>query len=85
MLKNVVRFTHSVDGKDGLFFIDYDTPIPSAKEMLCQFLTQLGNIEKDVLAREEARKAQEKINIESPQEPVPDHCVKEESNEETVS
>lgn len=54
MVQHVVKLTHKIVDKEGLFFCENDTPIPVAREMLCQFLKELGVIEDQVLAQQKA-------------------------------
>ncbi len=61
MIKVIASFEQEVEGKIGRFYVDYDTPISSAKEMAFAFLKHLGNIEdqaKAKMAQDEAIKNQ---------------------------
>lgn len=80
MLKTIVKFEHTIGDKTGQFFVDHDTPIEIAKEIVLKFLHQISSIEEQVQARLEAEKAKSQM----PQEGVPtqDHCIEEEKKDE---
>lgn len=69
MIKNTVKFEHTIEGKTGHFICDQDTPIPAAKDMLFQFLKYLGQIEDQIKSQQE--QAQSKVESMTTQ----DHCV----------
>lgn len=77
MLKNLVKFEHTVESKVGQFLCEYDTPINAAREMLCKFLAHLDTIEANVKAQAEAA-AQSNAATQEPE-------IKENTDEETVS
>lgn len=54
MLKHSVKLDYKVGDKEGCFICDNDTPITVAREMLCQFLKQLGYVEDQALAQQQA-------------------------------
>lgn len=56
MIKVIASFEQEVEGKIGRFYMDYDTPISSAKEMAFAFLKHLGNVEDQVKAQQEKAK-----------------------------
>lgn len=62
MLKNQVRLECIVNDKTGYFYLDSDTPIPVAKEMIFQFQKYLGQVEDQIKAQQDqaAKEAAEK-------------------------
>jgi len=70
MLKHAVKLTHIIGDKEGLFICDNDTEFHIAKEMLCQFLKQLGCIEDQVKAQQKAA-AEQAAQQEQEQAPTP--------------
>jgi hypothetical protein len=63
MIRNLVQFESTIDGRVGRWYIDNDCPLNIAKEMLFQFQKHLGQIEDSVkeqqAAIEEKKKADE--------------------------
>lgn len=59
MLKHTVKLEHRIGDKEGHFICDNDTPLPVAREMLCQFLKHLGYIEDQVMAQQQAQAEQQ--------------------------
>jgi|BogFormECP03_OM2_1039629.scaffolds.fasta_scaffold00001_16 hypothetical protein len=57
MLKNVVRFEHTIGPKIYHFICDPDSPLPEAKEALFQFLIDIGKIEEQIKATQTAAEA----------------------------
>lgn len=70
-MKAMQLFFYDVDGKKCLVFFDNDTPLPVAKEMLFQCLKQLGQIEDNAKAQEEAQKAAQATCVEATPETSP--------------
>ena len=71
MLKHTVKLEHKIGDKEGWFICDNDTPIPAAREMLCQFLKQLGYVEDQVMAQQQAAAAEQQAaqqQVPTPQE-----------------
>lgn len=66
MIKMIAQFESAIEGKVGRFILDHDTSIGIAKQMACEFLTYLGNVEAQAKAQAEANKAGEKPADESP-------------------
>jgi len=62
-------FSYTVDGKKGFIFFENGTPLPVAKEMLFQCQKQLGQIEDNVKAQQEAQ-ATAQAKDESKVEPI---------------
>lgn len=56
-MKGMQLFVYVVDGKKSYVFFENDTPLPVAKEMLFQCQKQLGQIEDNAKAQEEAQNA----------------------------
>lgn len=71
MLKHTVKLDHKIGDKEGWFICDNDTEIPAAKEMLCQFLKQLGYVEDQVKAQQQAAAEQQAAQQEPEQAPTP--------------
>lgn len=60
MLKNITRLEHTIGDKVYHFTCDSDSPLPHVKEALFQFLKDVGNIEDQTRAAQEAlKKSQE--------------------------
>ena len=57
MIKTLAQFESTVEGKVGRFLLDHDTAISTAKQMVCEFLTYLVNIEAQGKAAAEAAAA----------------------------
>jgi hypothetical protein len=51
MLKYLVKFEHTVNGKEGAFLLPPDTPTMDAKEMCFQFLKMIDEIETNAKAQ----------------------------------
>jgi len=73
-MKGMQLFFYTVDGKKAFIFFDNDTPLPVAKEMIFQCQKQLGQIEDNAKAQEEAQTAA----LSKADEPVQDHCINQE-------
>lgn len=73
MFKVVAQMKHVVDGKEGCFSLDNDTPFPAAKEMCCAFLKYLGQAEDAALAQKKAMDEQ-KAALEAI-EPAAEPCA----------
>lgn len=74
----MVRLEHTVEGKIGHFLCENDTPLPSVKEMLFEFVKYIGQIEDNVKAQQAA--AAEEAAKAAPQsdEPTQAPCVNQE-------
>jgi hypothetical protein len=70
MIKNVVKLEQIIEGKQGVFFCENDTPLHIAKEMLFQFMKYLGQVEDNA-------KAQQESEVKEPEIPTQDACVTE--------
>lgn len=79
MIKNKVQFEATIAEKLGHFICDNDCPIAVIKEMLCQFLKEVGQVEDQIKAQMDAQAAQKKTeeanapieaNVESKIEPI---------------
>lgn len=55
MLKNLSRLETTVNDKVAHLYLDHDTPLHVVKEMLCEFMTYVGNIEAQVKAQQAAQ------------------------------
>lgn len=64
-MKNQVKFETISNGKQGCFYVDHDTPIGIVKEMLFQFQKEIGMIEDQIKAQQEAQAAQKKTEEEA--------------------
>ena len=62
MIKNLVQFESTIDGRVSRWFIDNDCPLTIAKEMLFQFQKQIGQIEDSVKAQQAAIEEQKKAD-----------------------
>ncbi len=58
MMKQIVQFEHKIEDFVGHFYCAPNTPLPMAKEMLFQFLKELGQIEDNEKARQAAEAPQ---------------------------
>ena len=54
MLKNISQLKSVIEGKEGFFHCDQDTPLPVVKEMIFDFLKYVGQIEYSVKAQQAA-------------------------------
>ena len=82
-VKKVIDAQGSEVLKIGRFLLDNDTPIVAAKEMLCDFIGYLQQIESTVEAQ---RKLQEDSKVEPIPEPIPEpELVAEEKLQECNS
>ena len=64
MLKNVSQLTIIVNGKSYQYSCDIDATMPDIKESLFQFQKYIGQIEDNMKAQQEAKKAQEETEKE---------------------
>lgn len=64
MLRQLVQFEHKIEDFLGHFMLPPNTPIPIAKEILCEFLKIIGQIEDQGKAALESQ-AQAQAPIES--------------------
>jgi hypothetical protein len=59
MLKNLIQMTHLIEAKAGHFLCEHGTTFAEAKEMLLQFLKQLGQMEDQAAAAQAIKPAEE--------------------------
>lgn len=71
MIKLAAQMKFVVDGHEGCFTLDNDTPFPAVKEMCLAFLKYLGQAEDAALAQQKAMEEQK------PKEPVVEPCASE--------
>ena len=64
MLKNISQLKSIIEGKEGTFHCDMDTPIHIVKEMLFQFQKYIGKIEDAFIAQQENEKKEEESKEE---------------------
>lgn len=67
MVKNLIQMTHLIEQKAGHFLCEHGTTFAEAKEMLLQFLKQLGQMEDQAAAVAQTTKPREESPI-TPQE-----------------
>lgn len=73
MIKAVAQMKHVVDGKEGVFSLDNDTPFPAAKEMCLAFLKYLSQAEDAAEAHKKAL-AEKEAAEEKKEEPCSSDC-----------
>lgn len=70
MLKNLIQMTHLIEQKAGHFLCEHGTTFAEAKEMLLQFLKQLGQMEDQAAAVAQAAKPAEESPSATQEAPV---------------
>lgn len=62
MLKNIIQWHETIDGKEFNLFLDNDTPTTSIKEMATIMIKYAGYIEDQVKAQKEQQEAEQQDN-----------------------